>query len=53
MSAIPVIPASVTTLDQLDRWIDREAPKANTLAAQLRMRVAVMDWVSLHRPATS
>ncbi len=41
--AIPKIPPEIMTLDRLDRWIDREAPMADGLAARLRMHVAVMD----------
>ena len=43
MSAIPQIPAGVRTIEQLDRWIDAEAPRADTLAKRLRFTVAVMD----------
>lgn len=43
MSAIPSIPAAIVTLEQLDRWIDANAPKMAGLADRLRMTVAVMD----------
>jgi hypothetical protein len=43
VSEIPIIPASVKTINQLDRWIDAEAPRAVGPAARLRMTVAVMD----------
>lgn len=43
MGAIPVIPAEIVTLPQLDSWIDAEAPKMPNFAARLRMVVAVMD----------
>lgn len=49
MTAIPVIPADVVTLDQLDAWIDRHAPKAHTLADRLRMHVAIMVWAAAYR----
>lgn len=43
MNAIPEIPASVASLDQLDRWIEANAPTPQTLADRLRFAVAVMD----------
>lgn len=43
MSAVPVIPVDVRTLEQLDAWIDRSAHEADSFAARLRFAVAVMD----------
>lgn len=43
MSAIPAIPPAVRSIDQLDAWIDANAPTATTLAQRLRFTVAVMD----------
>ena len=43
MSAIPDIPAAVRSIDQLDAWIDANAPAAATMAQRLRLHVAVMD----------
>lgn len=43
MNAIPEIPASVASLEQLDRWIEANAAQPQTLAERLRFAVAVMD----------
>ncbi|AJP72954.1 hypothetical protein [Sphingomonas hengshuiensis] len=45
MSALPEIPDSVTTLDELGRWIDSACAGglAESLADRMRLTVAVMD----------
>lgn len=53
MSAIPAIPAAIVTHEQLDRWIDRAAPEADTMAKRMRLAVAVMDWAVARNRAAS
>ena len=43
MSAIPVIPPEVATLEQLDAWIEQAALDVRDMASRLRLVVAVMD----------
>lgn len=50
MSALPIIPPTVRTLEQLDAWIEGAAPRCDESpnagerqAARMRLAVAVMD----------